>query len=335
MGKKSSVIKADTESEGTAPSAKKTTHDDNNINAVAAAAGEGAEAGAKASKIEGDASSEDAKGTDEEGEEQKQEQEQEQEEEEEEEVYVLENAEAAAKVEPPRTIEAGDSLKVKQVLDDSVLVLLNEMRYECDHNSENWKLFLMTLACCFGLLAQFYPAPWPDNRMGVGVCVGAYFLISGLLQFIITFVDDELIITTLEGKAYQSVADFRLKKAIKAAAVAKAKKEGEKVLNEVAEGEETEEEKNQTLFLQRQAMQVHSSFDKYQEYYSLRLNQAGAPAGDSEKNKERTVAKMYVGKYFTVNGEFDEERFWGDLCTHIQRYEQGIYGSFTYDHKSD
>ena len=331
MGKKSSVIKADTESEGTAPSAKKTTHDDNNINAVAAA-GEGAEAGAEASKIEGDASSEDAKGTDEEGEEQKQEQE----EEEEEEVYdVLENAEAAMKVEPPRTIEAGDTLKVKQVLDDSVLVLLNEMRYECDHNSENWKLFLMTLACCFGLLAQFYPAPWPNNRMGVGVCVGAYFFISGLLQFIITFVDGELIITTLEGKAYQSVADYRLQKAIKAAAVAKAKKEGEKVLNEDAEGEETEEEKNQTLFLQRQAMQVHSSFDKYQEYYSLRLNQAGASAGDSDKNKERTVAKMYVGKYFTVNGEFDEERFWADLCTHMERYEKGTYGKFTYDHKSD
>jgi len=334
MTNKAGSSKSENKSEGSSPSAKKAASDDNDINAVPETKGAGVDSASEA----GDA--------DEVGKLEKQ-VEVEEEEEEGEEVdveYILDNAEVAESV--GRTIEALDTLKVKQVLDDSLLALLTEMNYECDQTSENWKLFLMTLACCCGLLAQFYPAPWPANRLGVGICVAGYFLISGVLQFIISFMDGELVVTTLEGKGYQSVADFTvLKQTQKAEAEAKSKRsKGSDTGTDNTDIDE-KEVANQThkLFLERNAMQVHTAFDKYQEFYSLRLNKVEVAkgsvsfsgGGDSSENKERTVACMYVGKYFTISGEFDERRFWADVCRHIALFEKGSYGSFTYDHTSE
>jgi len=44
---------------------------------------------------------------------------------------------------------------------------------------------------------------------------------------------------------------------------------------------------------------------------------------------------MYVGRYFTAKGEFDEATYAKDLLTHMERFRQKKYTEFTYDHKTD
>lgn len=117
-----------------------------------------------------------------------------QEEEEEEVVEVYEE------VPQPHVIETGDSVKVKQVLDDSTMAAITEAGYEANYNWENFKLFLMFLSCVFAMLAQFYPMPFPDSRLLLAVCCGSYFIISTVLQYIVVFVDKDTIMFTKSGK---------------------------------------------------------------------------------------------------------------------------------------
>lgn len=63
--------------------------------------------------------------------------------------------------------------------------------------------------------------------------------------------------------------------------------------------------------------------------------ECGDKGEGGEENPHRTIGEMYVGKYFTAEGEFDEARWRQDVLTHIQRFEAGKYGVFKYDHKSD
>lgn len=41
---------------------------------------------------------------------------------------------------------------------------------------------------------------------------------------------------------------------------------------------------------------------------------------------------MYVGKYFTMKGEFDEDGFLDDVKQHLQRFVDGKYGDVKYSH---
>ena len=51
--------------------------------------------------------------------------------------------------------------------------------------------------------------------------------------------------------------------------------------------------------------------------------------------KEMTIGRLYVGRYFTEKGEFDQQSYAKDVVKHIKRYESKMYKEFTYDHKSD
>lgn len=57
----------------------------------------------------------------------------------------------------------------------------------------NVKLLLMTLACAVALAAEFYPEEFPANRHLLMACVGAYFVLSVIVQLVITFVDKDYI----------------------------------------------------------------------------------------------------------------------------------------------
>ncbi len=93
----------------------------------------------------------------------------------------------------PFIIETGDSVKVKQVLDDSTMAAIVEAGYEADYSWENSKLLLMFLACVFAMVAQFYPMPFPSSRVLLAVCCAGYFIVSTVLQYIVTFVDKDTI----------------------------------------------------------------------------------------------------------------------------------------------
>lgn len=64
-------------------------------------------------------------------------------------------------------------------------------------------------------------------------------------------------------------------------------------------------------------MEIRTSFPKYQEFFTLIVQFKGKP------HERTTTAKMYVGRYFTEKGEFDEVRrtgsnVWGSiLLLHI------------------
>jgi len=96
----------------------------------------------------------------------------------------------------PHVIETGDSVKVKQVLDDATMEIIREAGYNINYSSENLKLFLMFLSCVSAMVAQFYPIPFPKSRILLGACCAAYFILSSILQFIISFVDKDTILMT-------------------------------------------------------------------------------------------------------------------------------------------
>lgn len=111
------------------------------------------------------------------------------------EVVVEEDEEVVYEEVPqPQVIETGDSVKVKQVLDESTVTAVNEAGYSIDYSWDNKKLFLMFISCVFALVAQFYPMPFPQSRVLLAVCCGAYFILSSVLQFIVTFVDKDTIL---------------------------------------------------------------------------------------------------------------------------------------------
>jgi hypothetical protein len=49
-------------------------------------------------------------------------------------------------------------------------------------------------------------------------------------------------------------------------------------------------------------MEIRTSFPRFQEYFTLIVQFKGQPQG------HKTTGKMYVGRYFTEKGEFDEVR---------------------------
>ena len=97
----------------------------------------------------------------------------------------------------PFTIETGDSVKVKQVLDDATIkAIIEGGGYEANFSWENTKLLLMFISCVFAMVAQFYPLPFPISRPLLAVCCAAYFVISTVLQYFVTFVDKDTILFT-------------------------------------------------------------------------------------------------------------------------------------------
>ncbi len=109
-------------------------------------------------------------------------------------------------------VDTGDIIKLKQILDetvantfleDSILDQLNgssgnriSLGFKEDHALNNLKLILMTVACAFAMVAQFAPLPFPEGRFVLGGCCAAYFVLSGVLQLIATFLDKDCILIT-------------------------------------------------------------------------------------------------------------------------------------------
>uniref|UniRef100_A0A7S1V020 Signal peptidase complex subunit 2 n=1 Tax=Grammatophora oceanica TaxID=210454 RepID=A0A7S1V020_9STRA len=92
-------------------------------------------------------------------------------------------------------VDVGDVIKLKQILDETTSAAVLEFQKE-DFRLDNMKLAIMTLACLFACLAQFAPIPFPDSRPVLGICCCIYFVLSGVLQAIVTFLDKDCILIT-------------------------------------------------------------------------------------------------------------------------------------------
>ena len=94
-------------------------------------------------------------------------------------------------------VDTGDSLKVKQILDEStVKAVLEGSGYKENHYVDNLKIGLMVIACLFAMTAQFYPMPFPQSRPLLGVCCSGYFVFSGILQLAVKFIEQDAILMT-------------------------------------------------------------------------------------------------------------------------------------------
>ncbi|GAX19742.1 hypothetical protein FisN_37Lh006 [Fistulifera solaris] len=92
-------------------------------------------------------------------------------------------------------VDLGDMVKMKQVLDEAVVLAVNQ-HVEEEHSWDNWKLLIMFAACVAACVAQFVPIPFPESRPILGICGALYFILSGILQFITTFIDKDAILLT-------------------------------------------------------------------------------------------------------------------------------------------
>jgi signal peptidase complex subunit 2 len=93
-------------------------------------------------------------------------------------------------------VDLGDMVKLKQILDEAVAAALLDKYLEEDYRLDNFKLAIMIAACLFAVVAQFAPLPFPDSRLILGTCCCCYFILSGVLQLITTFIDQDAILLT-------------------------------------------------------------------------------------------------------------------------------------------
>ena len=97
-------------------------------------------------------------------------------------------------------IDTGDSLKVKQVLDEACHQAVLAMRYEEVHAIDNLKICMMVIACLFACAAQFNPIPFPKVRPILGVCCGGYFVFSGVHQLVVKYIERDIVVVTKPKK---------------------------------------------------------------------------------------------------------------------------------------
>ena len=132
-------------------------------------------------------------------------------------------------------VDLGDMVKLKQILDEAVAAVLLDKFLEEDYRLDNIKLSIMVTACLFAMVAQFAPLPFPESRPVLGACCCCYFILSGILQLITTFIDKDSILLT---KPLQST-------------------------------------KTSNTTLQKYGVRVRSQFPRFSEFYTITLEFQG------------------------------------------------------------
>eukprot|EP00611_Tribonema_gayanum_P011465 TRINITY_DN216_c0_g1_i1.p1 TRINITY_DN216_c0_g1~~TRINITY_DN216_c0_g1_i1.p1 ORF type:complete len:219 (-),score=65.82 TRINITY_DN216_c0_g1_i1:317-973(-) len=191
----------------------------------------------------------------------------------------------------PAKVDTGDSLKVKQAMDEAVVRAVMDMGFEEDHKWSNVKLLLMVVACAFAGLAQLYPKPFPESRPVLAVCCISYFACSALLQVVMSCIEQDVILITkpnAKGVALRIRTAFPRFQEIYTTEL--------EVLAGAASQHATK--------LQLELMPLITSF--------LPISIGRKQPGDAAA-KDGAV-KMNVGNYFDVEGYFDEEGVVEDMA---------------------
>lgn len=99
----------------------------------------------------------------------------------------------------PKKTNLGDSATIKRIMDDAVIqVVLDEthmgLNYQEDSALSNLKLVVGFAGVGASLVSHVYPAPFPKNWFVLLLCCAWYFLMSGILQLILSFCELESIL---------------------------------------------------------------------------------------------------------------------------------------------
>lgn len=187
-------------------------------------------------------------------------------------------------------VDLGDMVKLKQVLDESVAAAVLEHLPE-DYAWDNSKLIIMFLSCCFAMIAQFAPIPFPDSRPILGICGSLYFALSGVLQFFATFIDKDTILWT------QKLTKEN-------------KKEGVIYKNKD---------------LEKCGVQVRSSLPRFSEWFTVTLQ---FHMKDASSNPPPAVSQTWsVGQFFDKEGYFDEMGLSLEIDKLFTRFDERKYDS--------
>jgi signal peptidase complex subunit 2 len=195
-------------------------------------------------------------------------------------------------------VDTGDIIKLKQILDETVAnTFLEENMLEGhdpnaknvglkeDHKLNNIKLILMTVACIFAMIAQFSPLPFPESRPVLGCCCALYFMLSGVLQLITTFLDKDCILIT-------------------------------KVVDE---GLTAKENLKKNPNLTKYGLRVRTIFPKFSEFYAVRIEYQGMETSPFAKQT------WSVGQFFDKEGMFDEYGLMYEVEALYRRFEKGKF----------
>lgn len=208
-------------------------------------------------------------------------------------------------------VELGDFVKVKQTLDESVVKALLTLDYTENHSWDNSKLILMVVACLFAMVAQFYPMPFPESRPLLGVCCGAYFAASTVLQFIVTYVEKDCIMIT------GPVVDA----------------DGKPVpLPERPEpADPNAPAPNKTRVGGELGLRICTNFPRFSYDYTVSVqqnlaeNNSWTAAASAPPPPNITSMRFKIHDYFTEDGLFDDERFELNVMSVVKDYEAGEY----------
>lgn len=190
-------------------------------------------------------------------------------------------------------VDVGDMIKLKQILDETVAATILE-KIDEDYVHDNIKLAIMTTACVFAMVAQFAPLPFPESRPVMGLCCCCYFLLSGVLQLITTFVDKDSILLT------RPLAE-----------------DGSSGAGEETTKTKPSNVKNKDLF--KYGVRVRSQFPRFSEFYTVILEFQG---WEGTPNVQQTWS---VGQFFDKEGMFDEIGLQLEVEKLYHRLEDGNY----------
>jgi len=101
---------------------------------------------------------------------------------------------------PPSRPVLYEAISYKRILDDTLHSFVEVPAFKEDLSYHNFKILVMAVSSVSALIAQFYPIPFPGNRLILLVCVMIYFALSGVYQFLVTFVDRDSVSTFISGK---------------------------------------------------------------------------------------------------------------------------------------
>jgi signal peptidase complex subunit 2 len=191
-------------------------------------------------------------------------------------------------------VDLGDMVKLKQVLDEAVAAAILELQPE-DYRWDNFKLIIMFTACLFACMAQFAPLPFPASRPVLGVCGTAYFVLSGVLQLITTFIDKDSILLTLPLPA----ADNNSSKI-----------------------------KNQDML--QTGLRVRSALPRFSEWYTVTIE---FQLPDEQAATRQVHQRWSVGQFFDKEGYFDETGFMQQATELYHRFAAGKYNNVVADEK--
>jgi signal peptidase complex subunit 2 len=221
-------------------------------------------------------------------------------------------------------VDLGDMVKIKQVLDEAVSAALLEnpnenaagigMFLQEDTAWDNFKLFIMAIACAFAMMAQFAPIPFPESRPVLGICGTLYFVLSGLLQYITTFIDQDAILMTLPKTNDTTTTTTESKK-----------KDGSKIAAAISPT---------NPLLSQYGLRVRSNLPRFSEFYTVIIefqsSSKTSSSGDIKATKSGeenpTVRETWsVGQFFDKEGYFDEVGCMMQVTKLYQRLERQEY----------